>query len=67
MALIELSDEEQKGMAEIIDGTLDSMMQDVAWDDPDVQYWINILEKLGDEGNMYADAWKAARDEELNS
>ncbi len=67
MALIELNDEEQWGIADVVNGTMDSMMQDVEWDDPAVQYWIDILAKMGERGQTYADAWAKERDSALNS
>ena len=58
------TEEEQLGMAQIIDGTIDSMMQDIDFDHEDFAFWIVVLRKLGEPAKVYLDAWiKAAAEE----
>ena len=65
MSLVELNEDEQEGIADIVDGTMGLMMQDIGWDDGQAQYWIGILDKLGERGKIYAEAWKDKRKEAL--
>lgn len=54
---INLTDEEVLGIAQIIDGTIYSMLDDVNWDHEDVNFWMTILRKLGTPAEQIMDSW----------
>jgi hypothetical protein len=67
VADVDLSNEEQEAIADIISGTMDSMLQDVDWDHEDVSFWMTILQKLGKRGNIYVAQYEEARTQDMNS
>jgi hypothetical protein len=55
--MMELTQEEKDGIIDIIDGTIDSMLQLEGWSCTDFPFWINILNKLGEKGQQAAKEW----------
>jgi hypothetical protein len=53
---VDLTKDEIDGLMSIIDGTLDSM-RDLA-DPEEYEYWLNILDKLGERGHDLAEEWR---------
>lgn len=52
-----LTNKEKLGIAQIIDGTIDSMLQDVDYTHEDVAFWMTILRKLGAPAEVYVKQW----------
>lgn len=60
----DLTADEVLGIAQVIDGTIDSTLQDVNWDHEDVAYWMTILRKLGGPAEEILNSWvESAADE----
>jgi hypothetical protein len=60
----DLTQTEMLAIAQVIDGTIDSMMQDVNWDHEDVNFWMTILRKLGGPAEKILNSWVETAAEE---